>query len=93
MENLKISLNEDKKLNFDKYYFNGFPIPNNIKYIYDEYLNFQRSKDDFKKIDIDNNRLKFRLEIKEEKNEKFEQIYEGKDCFYNIKNLIRRYFL
>lgn len=92
MENLEISLNKDKNLNFDEYYFNGFPIPNNVKFIYDECLTIYWSKDDYDKINIESNKLKFSVEMKEEKNEKFEQVYEGKDCNFIIENLIEDNF-
>ena len=88
MKNVEISLNQDKNnINFDEYYFNGFPCPNNIKFIYEEYLNITWSLEDSKLINIDNNKLKYRLEMRKE-NDNYETLYEGKESSFNIDNLV-----
>ena len=82
---MEISLNQDKNnINFDEYYFNGFPCPNNIKFIYEEYLKITWSLEDSKLINIDNNKLKYRLEMRKE-NDNFETLYEGKESNFNIE--------
>ena len=76
MINIKINFDEkNANVNYEKYAFNGIPIPSNI--LIDEITNSS-----FKakwKIDQNNefkDKIKFRLEIKKE-NENFNKIYEG----------------
>ena len=87
MKNMEIYFNKKKNdLIFDEYYFNGFPCPNNIKFSYDESLNIIWSKGNSNLINIDENKLKFRVEMKIE-NENFKVIYEGKNNTCRAENL------
>ena len=90
MKSLNISFDKDKtEINYEEYYFNGIQIPKNI-----EFKNINNNSTEvFWKIDnikknIDNNKIKFKIEIKKENsNEKFIQVYEGNNTNYLIKNL------
>ena len=87
MENFKIKfINEQSNLNYEKYYFNGMPIPYNININNITYSNFNISW----KIDVTDNdikdKIKFRLDIKKE-NENFNKIYEGNQNNFNCERL------
>ena len=87
MINIKINFDEkNANVNYEKYVFNGIPIPSNI--LIDEITNSS-----FKanwKIEQNNefkDKIKFRLEIKKE-NENFNKIYEGNQNSYSINGLL-----
>ena len=87
MENFKINfIDEKSNLNYEKYYFNGIPIPNNITINNITSSNFKISW----KIDEPDNeiqdKIKFRLEIKKE-NDNFNKIYEGNQNNFNCEGL------
>ena len=89
MRNMKISFQEEKSIiQYDEYYFNGIPTPKDIEFkdITSNSLNISWKIDNLNIINIDNNKIKFKIEMREEK-EKFIQIYEGNETNYNIKNL------
>ena len=79
MKNLKISFQEkESNIKFDEYYFNGIPKPKNIEFkdVTGNSLNITWRIDNLNIINVDNNKIKFKIEMKEE-NGKFIQIYEG----------------
>ena len=88
MVNIKINFDEkNANVNYEKYTFNGIPIPSNI--LIDE-ITTSSFKISWK---IDQNieysdKIKFRLEIKKEnEKENFNKIYEGNQNNYSIKGL------
>ena len=91
MGSIKISyLEEQKNVKYDEYYFNGIQIPKDIEFrditLY-SFKVFWRI-DKIHIINIDNNEIKFRVEIrKKDSNEKFIKVYEGKNTNYLISNL------
>ena len=91
MKNLKISYIENENtIKYEEYFFNGIPIPSNIKFndISSNSLKLSWNLDDINISNIDKKEIKYRIEIKKEnKKEKFKQIYEGNDNNYLIDNL------
>ena len=91
MGSIKISYQEkSKNVKYDEYYFNGIQIPKEIEFgditLY-SFKVFWRI-DKIHIINIDNNEIKFRVEIrKKDSNEKFTKVYEGKNTNYLISNL------
>ena len=87
MGNIKIDFNEENSsVNYEKYYFNGIPIPSNI-------VTNDITNSSFKicwKIDENNNeikdKIKYRLEIRKE-NQNFNKIYEGNQNNYTVNGL------
>lgn len=87
MENIKIDFKkENSSVNYEKYYFNGIPIPSNI-------VNNDITSSSFKicwEIEENNNeikdKIKFRLEIRKE-NGTFNKIYEGNQNNYSVNGL------
>jgi hypothetical protein len=81
MKNLKMSFKEEEtNINYSEYYFNGIPSPKDIEV---KDITFNSAKlfwriDNLNLLNIDNKNIKFRVEIKKDK-EKFEQVYEGKE--------------
>ena len=90
MYNIKPSFNEkENEIIFDEYYFNGAPIPNNIEYKDNTFIDFNNIELSWKINDIknlDNNKFKFKIELKIE-NEDFQQIYETDKYEFIINNL------
>lgn len=90
MYNIKPSFNEkENKIIFDEYYFNGAPIPNNIEYKDNTFIDFNNIELSWKLNDIknlDKNKFKFKIELKKE-NEDFQQIYETDKYEFIINNL------
>ena len=91
ISNLKISFEEEKrKVKYNEYYFNGIPIPKEIKFN-------DISSDSFKlewKIDnldkFDKNKIKYKVELREINeniNEKFNQVYFDSNTNCLITNL------
>ena len=91
MKNLKFSFQEEQsKINYEEYYFNGVPIPKNVNFteILSSSLNISWEIDDLNLINIDIKKIKFKLEMrKENQKEKFIQVYDGEDKKCHIKNL------
>ena len=81
MKNIKITFDEEKwDIKYDDYYFNGIPIPKNIKAIdiSCNNINIIWEIDNYNIINVDNDKITFKIEMrKENKNEKFIQVYEG----------------
>ena len=90
MKNIKISfIEEESKIKYEEYYFNGIPIPKNIE-IKDIYTNsfkvFWKLED---LLNIDKNKIKYNIEIRKE-NEKFKKIYEDNNNNYLINNNLEK---
>ena len=89
MRNIKFKYEEDKNnIKYEEYYFNGIPIPKNIifKDIYSSSINISWNIDNIP--NIDNNKIKYRIEIRKE-NEKFAKVYEGNNNSFTINNLTK----
>ena len=87
IKNIKFSYQEENSnLKYDEYYFNGISIPKNIeiKDISFKSLNLSWKIDNIG--NIDNNKIKYKVEIKKEK-QQFIQIYEGNNLNCLIDNL------
>ena len=91
LRNLKISfIEEESKINYDEYFFNGIQIPRNIEVFDIKYNSFKLkwSIDDLNILDIDNKEIKFRVEIKKENSrDLFKKVYEDKELECLIENL------
>ena len=91
MKNIKISFQEEKSdIIFEEYYFNGMYIPQDIELsnIGSNSLKVSWKLENIKLINIDNNKIKYRLEIRNEnENEKFVKYYEGSEINCNIEKL------
>ena len=87
MKNLCISF-KDEKIEYKYYYFNGLPIPKDIKIYYLSNNSFKISWeiDEIDIINVEKKQLKYGIEMKKENNE-FISVYENKDNFCIIKNL------
>ena len=96
MKSLKFSYNENEnKINYEKYIFNGILPPKDIEFeeIGNNYIKILW-KFDNNNLDLDNGQIKFKVEIrKENQNEAFKQVYEGKDnnCLINKLNANTNY--
>ena len=96
MKSLKFSYNEkENKINYEKYIFNGILPPKDIEFeeIGNNYIKILW-KFDNNNLDLDNGQIKFKVEIrKENQNEAFKQVYEGKDnnCLINKLNANTNY--
>ena len=89
MKNINIIYEEDKnKIKYDVYFFNGIHMTSNIELIDINLtsINIKWNIDNIKYLDIDNNKIKYILELKKE-NEKFEKIYEGNNTKFILNNL------
>ena len=91
MKNLKISFIENESaIKYEEYFFSGIPIPSNIKFndISTNSFKISWNLEDINLLNIDKKEIKYKIEIKKEnKKEKFKQIYESKDNSYLIDNL------
>ena len=91
MKKLKISfIEKESTIKYEEYFFNWIPIPTKIEFNNISTNSFQISWniEDINLLNIDKKEIKFRIEIKKEnKKEKFKQIYEGKDNNYLVDNL------
>ena len=92
-KNITINFNENEcQLKFDQYYFSGIQIPQKIKFeeITSNSLKLFWIIDNINIENIDNNKIKYRVEIRKENSyEAFNKVYEGfnSNCF--IENLYR----
>ena len=97
MKNLKISFKEEKNnIEYEEYYFNGMPVPKDIEFKDINSSNFAITWkiDDVNILNIDNKKIKFKVEIKEEnKNDDFKKVYEGNNtnCFIDKLNQYTNY--
>ena len=97
MKNAKISFQEEQiNIKFEEYYFNGIQVPKNIEFkdVSFDRLNIFWKIDDINIINVDKNKIKFRVEIrKENQNEeenlkhKFIQVFEGNKDNCLVENL------
>ena len=91
MKNINIFfIEKENNIKFEEYYFNGLQVPYNIEFkdILSNSLKISWIIDNINIKDINNKEIKFRVEIREQKeNKNFFQVYEGseKNCF--IENL------
>ena len=91
MKNLNLSFQEEEtNIKYKEYYFNGLQIPKNIQ-ISDIGINSAKivwNIEDIYNTNLDLNKLKSRIEIRnEKKSEKFEIIYEGNNKEYLVEKL------
>ena len=91
MKNLNISfIEKESTIKHEEYFFNGLPIPNNIEFtdIGTNSFKVLWKIDDINILNINKNDLKYKIEIKKENsNEDFILIYEGKENNYIINKL------
>ena len=91
MKNMKISfIEEENIIKYDEYYFNGIPIPKNIEFkdIGANSFKVLWKIDDINILNIDKNEIKYKIEIKKENtNDEFIQVYEGKENNYTVIKL------
>ena len=91
MKNIKINFNQEKSdINFVEYNFNGINLPKDIEIqdINSKTLKVSWKLDETKIDNIDINKIIFRVEIKKENlDELFNNVYEGKDKNCLIENL------
>jgi len=89
MRNIKISF-EENKVKYEEYFFNGIPSPKNIEFkdIEDNNLKVSWKIEDINILNIDKNKIKFKIEIRKENSDNnFNKIYEGNEMNYLINNL------
>ena len=93
IKNLKISFIEEKSsIKYEEYYFNGIPIPKDIEFkeIGSNGFKILWKIDEINILNVDKKEIKYRLEIrKENSNEEFKQIYEGKELNYSVNKLTK----
>ena len=91
MQSIKFNYEEEKSnIKYEEYYFNGIMIPKNIEFkdVTPSSFNISWNIDNSNFINIDKNKIKYKLEMKTEKGkDDFVEIYEGFDNNYLIKNL------
>ena len=90
IKNLKITFNEEEStIKYEEYYFNGFPIPKDIEFKEIESTNLKVfwKLDDINLLNIDKNQIQYIIEIRKEKDQIFNKIYEGKEQNYLINKL------
>ena len=89
MRNLKITfIEEETKIKYDEYFFSGIQIPKNIEAyeIINKSFKIKWKIDNINLININKEEIKYRVELrKENKNEKFNIVYEDKnlECLIN----------
>ena len=91
MRNFKISFDEkENKIKYEEYFFNGITFPKDIKFkdIDANSLKVYWKMDDINLLNIDKNKIKFKIEIRKENSDiNFNKIYEGNKMDYLINNL------
>ena len=96
MKNIKISFIENEsKIIYEDYYFNGIPVPEDIEFkdIGTNSFNVLWKFDDtnINILNIDKKEIKFILELrKENSKEDFIKIYEGNENNYKVNNKIEK---
>ena len=87
IKGIKFYYNENENnIKYEEYIFNGLPIPNNIQFKSITSNSFDLSWN----IDsnyIINQKINYRVEMKEENEENFKEIYKGTEQNYKINNL------
>ena len=92
MKNIKISfIEEENKIKYEEYYFNGIPIPKNIeiKEIGSNSFKIFWKLEDINLLNIDKNKIKYNIEIRKE-NENFKKIYEDNNNNYLVNNNLEK---
>jgi len=91
MKNIKISYEEEKNnIKFEEYFFNGIQIPKeiNYKYIKENSIQLNWKIDNIKLINVISNQIKYKVESKkDDPNDKFSQVYEGKENNCLVENM------
>ena len=89
MRNLKLEFVENEtKIKYTDYFFNGIPSPKNIE-INDIQANNAKINwkiDNLNILNINNKDIKFKIELRKN-NEKFNQVYDGNNTNFKIGNL------
>jgi len=87
MKSMKLDFIDDN-IKYEEYYFNGLSIPKDIQIKDIKYnsCNISWKIDDINILNIDKNKIKYKIEIKKE-NENFISIYEDNNMNYNINKL------
>ena len=89
MKNIKFYYKEEESnIKYEEYYFNGISIPKNIEFkeISSNNMNISWKIENINNINIDNNKIKYRVEKRKEK-EEFIKVYEGNNQYCSINNL------
>ncbi len=88
ISSLKFSFQEkESNINFEEFYFNGTPIPNNIEIKDNTFIDYNNLDISWKIENIKNfDKIKFKIEFRKE-NEEFVKVYEGEKDNYTINNL------
>ena len=89
MKNLKIKFNENENnIVYEQYYFNGLQLPKDIQFseIGTNSYKISWKIDDIKLLNIDNKNIKYKVELRKEK-DKFNLVYEGNNTNCIINNL------
>ena len=85
-ELIKISFEEkENKVKYEEYFFNGIPFPKDIEFkdIKANSLKVYWKMNDLNILNIDKNKIKFKIEIKKENSDNnFIKIYEGNEMNY-----------
>ena len=96
MDNISKLLMKSKKLDFiddniryQEYYFNGLPIPKDIQVndINSNSFCVTWKIDDLNLLNIDKNKIKYKIELRKENEQKFESIYESKNNNHYLNKL------
>ena len=90
MRNLKLEFIENEtNIKYTDYYFNGIPSPKNIEIndIQATTANINWKIDDLNILNINNKDIKFKIEIRKNK-EKFIQVYDGNETNFKINDLL-----
>ena len=87
MKNLKLDFINDN-IQYQEYFFNGLSIPKDIQFSDNNIFGFKISWniDDINLLNIDKNKIKYKVELKEE-NEQFKSIYEGSNKYCIVDKL------
>ena len=89
MRNLKLEFVENEtKIKYTDYFFNGIPSPKNIEFndIQANNAKINWKIDNLNILNINNKDIKFKIELRKN-NEKFNQVYDGNDTNFKIGNL------
>ena len=90
LKNLKISFQENQRnIKYDDYYFNGIQTPKDITFtdIYWDSFKVSWKIDNLNIMNINNDNIKYKIELKNNENEQFNQVYFGKESSFLIKNI------
>ena len=89
MKSLKLDFIKDN-IQYQEYFFNGLSIPKDIQFSENKLAGFKIiwNIDDLNLLNIDKNKIKFKVELREENgNEQFKSIYEGNNKYCTIDKL------